>query len=378
MMRNEHHILRTMKRELKIDMMQSPMNSFRGVEKLYNDLQDARSNSPRPSRPKAGLASPTATAPHSDVISNSLARRRSVDYNSKAWMQKRRLSAKSIPSKVQDFIKALFSLLNGRTNGTIPGQTLLNTFAGLGLATDTVALTKVTFRQTLLNFYKADSIGSVVVTQESLETLCKADAKIDTILAVLQNSVLEERNKRPKTIAVTRSLMLEGLRSQGGTAELKKLSGETLFSIVSEDPVSLAEQMALVKRWWEELNSILGYSGISSRITDKLVSLRIASDNTRARKLMDTLIGVKTKLDFADFSQIFMRSMLKGAIQTLSLKISNNFPDLEDSEKLSAYKRALLLTGLTYLKHDVSLEDGALALTAAKHLRGASPPSLTE
>jgi hypothetical protein len=162
-----------------------------------------------------------------------------------------------------------------------------------------------------------------------------------------------------------------------GSAELAK--DESTVGL--NEAVSITEQQTLVRKWWKEVDPLLSNAVSTNSLADKLVELRIAYDATEARRVIAKLIGqgVRT-FGYPDFLQFFARSMMKGAIQSLAVKVSGDlFEDMEDSEKIVAYKRALLMTGLKYFKYEVSPQDGLLTLTALKKLKGGQPESkLTE
>lgn len=220
------------------------------------------------------------------------------------------------------------------------------------------------------------SLETLKVTQESLEALCKADLRTDSILEVMNRCSLDLRSKRPQTVSVTRSILLDSPRakSRAGTTDLMFSKEESTFNLVSEEPISITEQQDLVQKWWGEVNPLQSNAVSFKVIAEKLVLLGIASDTTEARKAMGKLIGLRKAIDYSDFMQIFVRSMMKNSLQTLALKVSNDhFEDLEEAEKILAYKRALLLTGLRYFKYDVSPQEGLLALNAINKLSGDVP-----
>jgi hypothetical protein len=143
MMGNDHHILRTMKRELRHDSKDSTkiaqVNTR--LHKIYLDLQE-RSDE-KPSSPKHYRGLTELSIDKTNVIGKSLAKRRAVNYNARKWRQKRGLDVKSMPNQVIDFIKALFSILDGQASGTVSGQVLLKAFVSLGVSGDPLALEQV-------------------------------------------------------------------------------------------------------------------------------------------------------------------------------------------------------------------------------------------
>mmetsp|Transcript_32624 Transcript_32624/g.56666 ORF Transcript_32624/g.56666 Transcript_32624/m.56666 type:complete len:793 (+) Transcript_32624:1400-3778(+) len=370
MLKNEHHLLRTMKRELKLDSAKDTIvtHGSRGFKQLHQEFSNFKSNSTRPPSPikKTTFGESMSSIPKTDVLASEEAQRKTIEYTSKQWRERRGLDVKSMPSQVLEFIKALYSILDTQDEGLISGPSLLKYFVSLGVSADPTALS-----QALINIYKVSDLESLKITQESLEALCKAELRTDSILKVLNTICLDLRSKRPQTVSVTRSVLLDSPRAKSriGTADGYGSRDEAIFSLVSEEPVSITEQQGLVKKWWKEVNPLLANSVTCNSIADKLVQLGVASDTTEARKVMGKLIGPRRSIDYSDFLLIFARSMMKGAIQSLAQRVSGDlFADLSEAEKILAYKRALLLTGLKYFKYEISPQDGALALSAIKKL----------
>lgn len=139
---------------------------------------------------------------------------------------------------------------------------------------------------------------------------------------------------------------------------------------VSSIPVSISEQQKLVKKWWREINPYLFDSCDVTAVIEKLIDVGISSDSNEARKIIARLIGHKRTIEYAEFLQIFVKSMMKGAVNTLAAKVSGLFSDLEANDKIMAYKRALLLSGLKYFKYQISPQEGYQALRALKKLKG--------
>ena len=81
---------------------------------------------------------------------------------------------------------------------------------------------------------------------------------------------------------------------------------------------------------------------------------------------MSTL-GQKSVLSFRDFQQLFAKSMLKGAFFNLSRRLfEGNYAEKEMSAglKMSAYQRALLLSGIKCPNSTISIEEGQRIVTA--------------
>jgi hypothetical protein len=147
-------------------------------------------------------------------------------------------------------------------------------------------------------------------------------------------------------------------------------SKESLYTnSPAEELISISEQQKLVRRWWKLVNPLQFDSVKVGLVLEKLVEVGVSSDSNEARKLVAKIIGQRRTVEFAEFLQIFVRSMLKGAIKSLAHKVSSLFSDLEESDQIIAYKRALLLTGLRYYKYDeISHKEGSQTLKALRRL----------
>jgi hypothetical protein len=143
MMKNQHHLLRTMKRELKQRTDTEQVAAY--------ENQDFRGLSQRISifarKTKADEAEVVMTQEEdvgkTDVLRSSDAYRKLLDYETRSWRQKRGLDSKSMPCQVLDFIRALFDVLDPMRVGSISGQTLLKAFVALGMCEDPRALQQV-------------------------------------------------------------------------------------------------------------------------------------------------------------------------------------------------------------------------------------------
>lgn len=152
MMKHEYQLLRTMKHALKQDneCKQTVAYADRGFNQLHKQFSALKARSPRPSSTspsaKRNPAEETLGAPKTDVLRPRLAQRKSLDYDSQVWRQRRGLDVKDMHSSVQDFIKALFSLLDEQASGVINGRTLQTAFVNLGVSTDPSTLGQVRSR----------------------------------------------------------------------------------------------------------------------------------------------------------------------------------------------------------------------------------------
>mmetsp|Transcript_21025 Transcript_21025/g.38924 ORF Transcript_21025/g.38924 Transcript_21025/m.38924 type:complete len:260 (-) Transcript_21025:39-818(-) len=218
--------------------------------------------------------------------------------------------------------------------------------------------------------YKAKTFDKIRATKESLEALCRQDLRVDSILSVLNKICFNERaratsliRERRKDFPVRHSIKLNKTYDNSFNLNLSGLDDYTQL------PVSISEQQNLLKRWWKEINPYhLDFVDIHS-ISEKLAVVGIASDTNDARKVVFKLIGHKRSINYVEFFQLFVKSMMKGAIQSLASKVTNLFTDLEGSDKVLAYQRALVLTGLNYFKYDIDPQEGQQALKALKKLK---------
>lgn len=148
MLKNEHHLLRTMKRELKLESTDKvKSNQLRdGFKQLHHEFDNLKSNSPRPLSPvkRAFTADLSSSAPKIDVMASNVAQRKSIEYSSKQWRQRRGLDVKNMPSRVMHFIKALYELLDEQREGFIKGELLLKAFVNLGVSSEPSTLNQVT------------------------------------------------------------------------------------------------------------------------------------------------------------------------------------------------------------------------------------------
>eukprot|EP00359_Climacostomum_virens_P003239 CAMPEP_0204902084 /NCGR_PEP_ID=MMETSP1397-20131031/3458_1 /ASSEMBLY_ACC=CAM_ASM_000891 /TAXON_ID=49980 /ORGANISM="Climacostomum Climacostomum virens, Strain Stock W-24" /LENGTH=574 /DNA_ID=CAMNT_0052070531 /DNA_START=162 /DNA_END=1887 /DNA_ORIENTATION=+ len=371
MMKNDHHLLRTMKRELKkkTEAEQASIQETQDFCKFYDKLS---TNSPIENEDDYDTRQHNREDLHrlekAALLESQLAFRKSIEYDSKAWRQKRGMDSSSMPTQVTDFIHALYDVLDSHKFKDVTGGSLLSAFVALGICDDPQVL-----KLTLINIYKVKKFDSLRVTKESLEALCKPDLRTDTILAVLNKFAINERGKStqsaygspPRFISPQPSIRIDL------TFETTRSMENFVFMKPSEIPVSISEQQVVVKRWWREINLMNNDSIEVSSVIDKLVDVGISSDINEARKVIVKLIGVRKKMEYAEFLQLFVRSMMKGALQTLALKVSGLFCDLEPSDKIVAYKRALLLTGLKYYKYEINPREGYRALKGLKKLKGA-------
>lgn len=146
MMRNNHHLLRTMKRELKkkTEIEQVASQETKDFRKLYERL----TSTDKQVRPETDQLKPqkreiSRSMDKSDLLESSHAIKRAIEYDSKAWRQKRGLDTKSMPSLVTDFIKALYDVLDPYKIGEVSGQSLLKSLVALGLCEDPQVLKQV-------------------------------------------------------------------------------------------------------------------------------------------------------------------------------------------------------------------------------------------
>ena len=120
-------------------------------------------------------------------------------------------------------------------------------------------------------------------------------------------------------------------------------------------------------KWWNSLEgSVLNTVSIE-HIIKLFVSLGVATDRNDSRSLIFSQLGVKNSITLDEFQQLFAKSILKGALLNLSKRLSSgNYSSEEMSPqfKLSAYQRALMMSGVKCPTSDISVEEGMNAMSA--------------
>lgn len=305
--RHNHYILRTLKKELK---NAGPVNRTLsdGVNTRFDDLSNTLLYS-KYEKKQAQEMLPTKAR----VLSFEVAQKRVVQGNCKGWLRKR-LGQRNEDSEIMNFASALFDSLDSEKTAELSGETVLRSFLSLGATTDSAFLEK-----TLLLICKKKSLSRARIDLKTFKGLFKSDFTAERILKSLNEN------------------------------ELKGRKGST---------VSMSEHQALIESWWKLIGN---HRENFDQVALLLSKLKIVRNYDEGTHFLYLIAGHRREISQEMFREIFAKSVLQGALIHLAKRLFAS-SNVSSSLRVSAYKRALILSGVGCPYSDISAEEGERTL----------------
>lgn len=287
------------------------------------------------------------------------------DFNNKAWMSKHN-ARNNDEGLLMKFAAEFFTEMDKNALGAIPGNILLEALLSLGIATDSDVL-----RDTLAMIFHCSDLEKFQIGQQDFLSMFRSDVITDLILEQLNENSLAERKKvkvltqrkakiksaNGKNRAILTFKKRLALAMSGGEADIEK----NLSTIIT-----INEHLAVIEKLWEKY--CLTDEGITILTACQVFKyFKIFQDNFECKKYIISVLGQVQSFRFKDFQQLFAKSMLKGAFANLSKRLfEENYAEKEMSSgfKISAYQRALLMSGVRCPNSNISIQEGERIVTA--------------
>lgn len=215
--------------------------------------------------------------------------------------------------------KDIFSMLDTSKAGNIPAKDFLDFLIEIGIPIDRSMAKKV-----ILSTFKKKTFKNFLMTQENVNSLCKADNRSDHMLAIFS----EKLGKNFKTIEI----------------------------------------VDLIQKWWNSLGGKL--QGLNL-VCEFLVKNRIFNDFSEAKKYLAKLNQNESFMAYRQFLNIFSKMIVKHCLITINKKFNKG--EWKDSGfswayKLCQLKKQMILAGIKYPVAQISHEEGLHTLKAVEKL----------
>ena len=287
----------------------------------------------------------------------------------KNWLKKTGVKPQKTLNTHQ-FAMDFFRQLDTHKTGEIEGENLLKSLLRFGIASDPTVL-----RRTLCLIFKSNHLNSLKINSQDFIGLFKAESRTDRILKKLNEHSLNERENKQRKIDLENKIKNETSTSfSNAKIDPSKAFAKSLGLLIKNNNyekhanlITINEHLDIIIAWWKSLeNNEL--NAVSIDIVIKLfVTIGIATDRNDSRSMIFSQLGVKSSINYDEFQQLFAKSMLKGALLNLSRRLfGGKFASEEMSSefKLSAYQRALMMSGVKCPNSEISMEEGASTMLA--------------
>ena len=271
------------------------------------------------------------------------------------------------------FATEFFKELDKNNTGKLSGNCLLESLISLGIATDSYVLA-----ETLSMIFQCNDINNLQITEQDFLSIFRFEVINDLILEQLNENSISERKKQ-KALS-TRHIRLKSADSGNKATNLFKarlalsLAGHDLSEIErnSQKMITINEHLAIIENLWNKFYTN-GEDGANVlTICEIFKFFKIFQDNFECKKYIYSILGQVQNLSYREFQQLFAKSMIKGAFVNLSKRLfEGNYAEKEMSSgfKISAYQRALLMSGVKCPNSNISIEEGQRIVAAVEKLQ---------
>lgn len=267
-----------------------------------------------------------------------------------SWIRKRSKSD-DVLHKVQECLRALYSILNPNKAGLIAAKDLISQLISLGLSTDPNTIVKV-----LLAIYKQKELNGLYLTLDQMLELSRVDRVTNRLLTLLSTMANE-------------SISLSTRSPKGYISPAQHY--RTDIAPWRDGKMSLADYMQQLRILWSETCTTdhKPYCEFEEMATS-LVQLNIYADRLEVYRAYQELREIEeissSLVTFIDFQNFFAKSMFKGALVNLANRLGKGVGGLMTPKLvISLYQRRLLLAGLQGAS-DLSRDEGVTTLKAVE------------
>jgi hypothetical protein len=291
-------------------------------------------------------------------------------YNSKKWMEKHN-SRNNDEGYLMNFASDFFKVLDTKARSKISGKVLLEHLLALGIATDSLVL-----KETLSMIFECKDIENVDISLQDFLSMFRPEVVTDIILKQLNESALQNRKKQKILNELHQKLKLVGQKRFSiftPAVHSIAITSQPDPKKLDEKMITINEHLVVVEGLWKKFFNSCD-EGISLITTCEIFKFfKIFQDNFEAKKYIVGTLGQVSFVGFRDFQQLFAKSMIKGAFVNLSKRLfEGNYAEKEMSPgfKISAYQRALLMSGVKCPNSNISIEEGQMIVTALEKFQG--------